>query len=93
LIPSRNEVEDYCGGVIRGSRNERFCGRVRRECNVQTHKQQKVVLRRNHLYIRAPWGDQVMTENCLDAGPLDENMVTQMLAVSKPIDLWVTYFA
>jgi hypothetical protein len=86
------EVEDYCGGVIKGSGNERFCGRLSNACLVQSHKTQKVVLIRNHLYIRAPRGDQVLSENCLNAGLIPENTVTQMLEVSKPIDLWLTYF-
>ena len=86
------EVSKYCGGVIRGSGNDMFCGRLKQDCGVQSHKTQKVLLRENHLYIRAPRGDQVMAENGLDAGPLSEETITQMLGVSKPIDLWVTYF-
>jgi hypothetical protein len=86
------EVDDYCGGVIKGSGNERFCGRLSNACNVQSHKTQKVVLRGNRLYIRAPRGDQVLSENCLDAGSIPDEAVTQMLEVSKPIDLWLAYF-
>ena len=82
----------YCGGVIKGSGNERFCGRRRSGCSVQSHKTQKVVLKSNHLYIRAPRGEQGLSENSLDAGPLSEEMVTKMLGLSKPIDLWLTYF-
>jgi hypothetical protein len=55
------EVNDFCGGVIKGSRNKRFCGRLRNDRTVQSHKTQKVILYRNHLYIRAPRGDQVMS--------------------------------
>jgi hypothetical protein len=42
--------------------------------------------------IRAPRGDQVMLDNCLDAGPFSEMEVTKMLGLSKPVDLWLTYF-
>jgi hypothetical protein len=66
------EVNDYCDGVIRASGNERFCGRLRNDCTVQSHKTQKVTLLGNHLYIRAPRGDRVMAENGLDADPLSE---------------------
>lgn len=86
------EVDDFCGGFIKGSGNKRFCGRLRNDCTVQSHKTQKVILYRNHLYICAPRGDQVMSENCLDAGPLAEDTVARMLELSKPVDLWLTYF-
>jgi hypothetical protein len=86
------EVEDYWDGVIKGSGNKQFYGRGNHACMVQLLKMQKVVLHGNRLYIRALWGKQVMAENCLDAGPIPEETVAQMLMVSKPIDLWLTYF-
>jgi hypothetical protein len=61
-------------------------------CTVQSHKTQKVVLRANHLYIRAPHGEQIRSKNCLDAGSISKETVVQMLGVSTPIDLWLTYF-
>jgi hypothetical protein len=87
------EVDDYCGGVINGSGNERFCGRLKKDYAVQSHRAQKVLLQGNHLYIRAPRGEQVMSDNVLlDAEPLSVEAVAKMLELSKPIDLWITYF-
>ena len=86
------EVGTFCGGVIRGSGSERFCGRLSVECNVRSHKSQKVVLRENHLYIRAPRGDQVLTENSLDAALLPDGKAAQLMNSSKPVDVWITYF-
>ena len=85
-------VLDYCGGVIKGSGNGRFCGKSRSDCLVQSHKTQKVILQGNHLYIRAPQGEQALADNALDAAPLEEEVVTKMMGLSKPIDLWVAYF-
>jgi hypothetical protein len=59
---------------------------------VQSHRVQKVLLQGNHLYIRAPRGEQVMSDNVLDAEPLLAESVAKMLDLSKPIDLWITYF-
>jgi hypothetical protein len=59
---------------------------------VQSHRVQKVLLQRNHLYIRAPRGEQVISDNVLDAEPLSAEAVAKMLDLSKPIDLWITYF-
>jgi hypothetical protein len=87
------DVSEFCGGAIKGSGNERFCGRRRSECSIQSHKSQKVILQDNHLYIRAPRGEQALTDNALDAGPLEREVVTKMMGLSKPIDLWVAYFA
>jgi hypothetical protein len=86
------EVGNYCGGVIKGSGIERFCGRLRNECAVQSHRAQTVSLQGNRLYIRAPRGEQVMSENSLNVEPLPVESVTKMLELSKPINLWVAYF-
>ena len=86
------DVLEYFGGVIKGSGNERLCGRLRSDCSVQSHKTQKVVLRDNHLYIRAPRGEQALTDNALDAGQLEQDTISKMMELSKPIDLWVAYF-
>jgi hypothetical protein len=79
------EVDNYCGGIIKGSGNERCCGHLSNACAEDTKggAQRKSFV---------PCGDQVLSENCLGAGSIPEDTVTQMLGVSKPSNLWLTYF-
>jgi hypothetical protein len=71
------DVDDYCGGDINGSGNEQFCGRLRKDCVVRSHRAQKALLQGNHLYIRAPRGEQVMCD-VLDAEPIEAETLAKV---------------
>jgi hypothetical protein len=81
-----------CRGVIAKSGNNRFC--LKATCEIKSHRNQKVMLAPDSLYILGTRKDQALLEPSLKGTNIPEGTtIADLLTKDRPVDVWKAFFA
>jgi hypothetical protein len=85
------EVKSVCREAIANSGANQFC--IRGQCDVKSHRINKVFLKEDHLYIIGKRKDQALVNLTLDASALPGDVDPQELVeIARPINIWRAHF-